>query len=115
MRRRYGYSPRGQKLVVRGETGRSQRISLLCFANVHGLVEAPFTEGTFTRAIFFQHCRQFALSGKVEISLVPTPFGLWMVLAFIATHPLSTICASLVFRYAYFLVSRIIYANLVIL
>ena len=51
MRRRYGYSPLGQKLVVRGDTGRSQRISLLCFQGVDGLLGA--TEGTFTCAVLF--------------------------------------------------------------
>ena len=77
MRRRYGYSPRGQKLVVRGDTGRSQRISLLCFQGVNGLLEAYMTKGTFTRAIFFEKMRDFALSGV--ISPYPGPRSVWIM------------------------------------
>lgn len=77
MRRRYGYSPKGQKLVVRGDTGRSHRISLLCFQGIDGLLEAYMTEGTFTRAIFFEKLRDFALSGV--ISPYPGPRSVWIM------------------------------------
>ena len=77
MRRRSGYSPRGQKLAVRGDTRRSQRISLLCFQGVDGLLEAYVTEGTFTRAIFCDKLRDFALSGS--ISQYPGPRSIWIM------------------------------------
>ena len=100
MRRRYGYSPRGQKLVIRGDAGRSQRISLLCFQGVDGLLEAYITEGTFTRQVFFEKLRDFALSGVISPCLAssrlpqaPAAFGSWMGHASTATLPSSTTCA----------------------
>ena len=77
MRRRYGYSPRGQKLVIRGDAGRSQRMPLLCFQGVDGLLEAHITEGTFTRQVFFEKLRDFALSGV--ISPAPGPRSIWIM------------------------------------
>ena len=39
MHRSHGYSPRGQKLVLSSDTMRSQRILLLCFTGVTGLLK----------------------------------------------------------------------------
>lgn len=77
MVRTRGYAPKGQRLIIKGDAGRSKRISLLCFVNVHGLVESFITEGTFTRALFFQHCREFALSGKVHV--YPGVNSIWIM------------------------------------
>ena len=72
-----GYAPRGQKLFVRGEFTRSNRVSLLCFIGVNGLLEACITNGTFTRLKFFEHCRRFAKSGKCQV--YPGIHSIWVM------------------------------------
>ena len=77
MIRTRGYSPRGQRIVVKGDVVLSKRISLLCFVNINGLQEAFMTPGTFTRQVFFKCCRSFALSGKV--SIYPGINSIWIM------------------------------------
>lgn len=68
MLRNRGYSSKGTKLICRGEFIRKPRVSCLCMIGQEGMLECSYTEGTFTRLKFFQHCKQFALrSGKVEV------------------------------------------------
>lgn len=66
MLRNKGYGIKGQRLVHSGEFVRKPRISLLCFLGQTGLQASYQTEGTFTRKIFFDYVRDFALSKKVE-------------------------------------------------
>lgn len=66
MLRNKGYGIRGQRLVHRGEFVRKPRISLLCFLGQSGMQASYQTEGTFTRKIFFNYVRDFALSAKVQ-------------------------------------------------
>ena len=46
MFRKRDLSVRGTKFLVRGEFFRKPRVSLLCFINVHGLLESFMTEAT---------------------------------------------------------------------
>lgn len=64
--RNKGYSPKGQKLILRADFKRKARISLLCFLGQDGIEETFQTDGTFTRQKFFKACKSFALSGKVQ-------------------------------------------------
>ncbi len=66
MWRKWGYALAGESIVYRGEFKRFPRVSLLCFAGVNGLLECYHTEGTFTRLKFFENCKDFAFSGKVN-------------------------------------------------
>jgi hypothetical protein len=77
MRRTRGYGPKGEKLIVRGETKRTDRISMLCYIGISGLHEATMTKGTFTRHKFFDACRKFAFSGKVGI--YPGSRSVWVM------------------------------------
>ena len=95
MRRTRGYSPKGQKLIITGESTRSPRISLLCFAGVTGMLETFMTDGTFTRHKFFECIRSYAQSGK-KSHLTPAHgvFGLWTVPGSTVIPPLPTTCPS---------------------
>lgn len=66
MLRNKGYGVRGERIYHVGEYVRKPRISLLCFLGQTGVQESFRTEGTFTRKIFFDCCRQVALGGKVQ-------------------------------------------------
>lgn len=67
MLRNKGFGARGKRLLFRGEFVRKPRESLLCFAGQDGMVEVCHTEGTFTRAKFFDYCKRFPLnSGLVQ-------------------------------------------------
>lgn len=66
MLRKKGYGVKGGRLVHTGEFVRKPRISLLCFLGQSGLQASYQTEGTFTRLIFFNYIRDFALSNKVQ-------------------------------------------------
>lgn len=65
MLRNRGYAKVGEKLIFRGEFNRKARVSLLCFLGQTGILETFQTDGTFTRARFFDCCRKFANSGLV--------------------------------------------------
>lgn len=65
MLRNRGYAKVGEKLIYRGEFNRKARVSLLCFLGQTGMKNTYLTEGTFTRAKFFECCRSFANSGEV--------------------------------------------------
>lgn len=60
--RKRGYGVRGKSLVYRGEFCRKTRISVLCFIGINGVMECYTTPGTFTRKIFAEYCRNFALT-----------------------------------------------------
>ena len=66
MMRKRGYSIKGRKVLVRGEFNRKPRVSLLCFINADGLVEAFMTEGTFNRLKFLDCLRNLIRSGKIQ-------------------------------------------------
>lgn len=65
MLRNKGYGVKGERLVHHGEFIRKPRISLLCFLGQSGIQASYQTEGTFTRKLFFDYVRDFALSKKV--------------------------------------------------
>lgn len=75
--RNKGFGPVGKRIVFRGEFIRKPRISLLCFLGQHGLLESFITDGTFTRQKFFDCCRSFALSGKVQ--KFPGYYSVWVL------------------------------------
>jgi len=78
MLRPRGYCVKGKKLLFRGEFTRKARVSMLCFLNQHGIMEAYTTEGTFDRATFMEKCSNFALkSGKVK--QYPGPGSIWIM------------------------------------
>lgn len=64
--RNKGYGMKGERLIHRGEFVRKPRISLLCFLGQSGMQSSYQTEGTFTRKIFFDCVRDFALSQNVR-------------------------------------------------
>lgn len=66
MLRNKGYGVKGERLVHRGEFVRKPRISLLCFLGQTGIKATYQTEGTFTRKIFFDNVKDFALSKNVQ-------------------------------------------------
>lgn len=66
MLRNKGYGVKGERVIHQGEFVRKPRISLLCFLGQLGLQASYQTEGTFTRKIFFDKLRDFALSKKVQ-------------------------------------------------
>lgn len=77
MLRTKGYAPVGEKLVYRGEFVRRPRCSLLSFLGYNGILETYSTDGTFTRAKFFDCVRQFVSSGKVKRH--PGQYSLWIM------------------------------------
>lgn len=77
MLRNRGYGQVGKKLIYRGEFKRRARISSLCFLNQRGIVENFQIDGTFTRKVFFDCCRRFALSGKVK--MYPGINSIWIL------------------------------------
>ncbi|XP_062557203.1 uncharacterized protein LOC134222390 [Armigeres subalbatus] len=77
MLRTKGYAPVGEKLVYRGEFVRRPRCSLLSFLGCNGILETYSTEGTFTRAKFFDCIRQFISSGKAK--QYPGQYSLWIM------------------------------------
>lgn len=78
MVRTKGYSIKGQKLVAHGEFVRKPRVSCLCMIGQQGMVECCYTEGTFTRLKFFEHCRQFALYSK-KVEIYPGTHSIWIM------------------------------------
>mmetsp|Transcript_20409 Transcript_20409/g.18547 ORF Transcript_20409/g.18547 Transcript_20409/m.18547 type:complete len:356 (+) Transcript_20409:39-1106(+) len=77
MFRKRGYAIKGKRIIFRGEFTRSERCSLLCFLGVDGLQQVYSTEGTFDRLKFISYCRDFALSGKVQ--LYPGINSVWIM------------------------------------
>lgn len=78
MLRTRGYSVKGKKLICKGEFIRKPRVSCLCMIGQDGMLECSYTEGTFTRMIFFQHCKQFALRSK-HIETYPGYHSIWIL------------------------------------
>lgn len=64
--RDHGYAPKGEKLIYRGQFVRKPRLSCLAFLQQDGLSECYESEGTFNRLKFFDCCRNYAKSGKVQ-------------------------------------------------
>ncbi len=75
--RTHGYSPKGAQVAIRGEYRRLPRVSLLTFINVWGVKEIFMTEGTFTNMKFAQACRNFFLSGEVDV--YPGRCSIWIM------------------------------------
>lgn len=72
-----GYGIVGKKLIFRGEFNRKPRMSLLCFLGQEGILETFQTEGTFTRQIFFDCCKDFALGGICRV--YPGYHSVWIL------------------------------------
>jgi transposase len=66
MLRRRGWFLRGSYPFVREVFKRSERISMLAFLGVSGLVGIYNTEGTFDRSIYFAFIRELISSGEIE-------------------------------------------------
>lgn len=75
--RKKGYGVVGKKLIFRGEFNRKPRMSLLCFLGQEGILETFQTEGTFSRQIFFDCLKNFALSGICRI--YPGHHSVWIL------------------------------------
>ncbi|XP_053698968.1 uncharacterized protein LOC128745932 [Sabethes cyaneus] len=78
MLRRKGYGVIGQKVVYRGEFCRKPRVSFLCFLGMSGILDSFWTQGTFTRAKFFECCRDFALHNK-QVQRYPGFHSIWIM------------------------------------
>lgn len=78
MLRNRGYGVKGEKLVFRGEFVRRPRVSFLCFLGQNGMLDSFETEGTFTRKIFFECCRSFALRNK-KVYRYPGANSVWIL------------------------------------
>lgn len=75
--RKKGWSLKGKRLIRTTEFQRGTRNSLLCFLGQQGIQEAFDTDGTFTRKIFFDCCRRFVRSGKVQ--RYPGRHSIWIL------------------------------------
>ncbi|XP_062711050.1 uncharacterized protein LOC134289068 [Aedes albopictus] len=73
-----GYGAKGKRIVYRGEFVRRPRASFLCFLGLHGILDTFETEGTFTRKIFFDCCRDFALKNK-NVHRYPGYNSVWIM------------------------------------
>eukprot|EP00734_Pompholyxophrys_sp_LG126_P000366 Pompholyxophrys_sp_v1_NODE_136_length_1649_cov_15.867001.p1 type:complete len:346 gc:universal NODE_136_length_1649_cov_15.867001:504-1541(+) len=66
MLRKHGWFLRGQRPVIKSCFQRGQRISILAFLGVDGIVENYETSGTFDHLTFFDCCKSLLDSGKVQ-------------------------------------------------
>lgn len=78
MLRNRGYGVKGERLVFRGEFVRRPRVSFLCFLGQNGMLDSFETEGTFTRKLFFECCRSFALQSK-QVLQYPGANSVWIL------------------------------------
>lgn len=69
--RKRGYGVKGQRLLHRGEFGRSIRSSIMCFIGAEGLLNVYETEGTFDRNKFVEYSRRFALDKVSKVKQYP--------------------------------------------
>ncbi|XP_065090135.1 uncharacterized protein LOC135711267 [Ochlerotatus camptorhynchus] len=76
--RNRGYGIKGKRLVFRGEFVRHPRASFLCFLGLHGVLDCFETEGTLTRKIFFECCREFALKNN-KVLQYPGKNSVWIM------------------------------------
>lgn len=76
--RNRGYGAKGKRLFFRGEFVRRPRASFLCFLGLHGILDSFETEGTFTRKIFFDCCREFALRND-KVNRYPGYNSVWIM------------------------------------
>ncbi|XP_062550474.1 uncharacterized protein LOC134215270 [Armigeres subalbatus] len=76
--RNTGYGPKGKRLVYRGEFVRRPRASYLCFLGMNGVLDTFETEGTFTRQIYFDCCREFALKNE-KVQRYPGYNSVWIM------------------------------------
>lgn len=73
-----GYGVKGKRLVYHGEFVRRPRASFLCFLGLNGVLDSFETEGTFTRKIFFDCCREFALKNN-RVNRYPGYNSVWIM------------------------------------
>ncbi|XP_039452632.2 uncharacterized protein LOC120431592 [Culex pipiens pallens] len=73
-----GYGVRGERLIFHGEFVRRPRASFLCFLGLDGMLDSFETEGTFTRKIFFEACRSFALKHP-QVQRYPGFNSVWIM------------------------------------
>jgi transposase len=66
MLRKRGWFLTGSKPVFRTLFRRGNRLSILSFLGVDGLLETYHTKGTFDRLTFFESCKHLLDSGKVQ-------------------------------------------------
>lgn len=78
MLRTRGYAAKGKTLVCKGEFVRKARVSCLCMIGQKGMLECSFTEGTFTRLTYFEHCKQFALKSRL-VETYPGYHSIWIL------------------------------------
>lgn len=79
MIRKKGYRTKGERLLYRGEFGRSARSSCLCFLGSEGVINLYETEGTFDRQKFVEYCRRFALDNQSKITQYPGRHSVWIL------------------------------------
>lgn len=79
MIRKKGYGRKGNRLLYRGEFGRSIRSSCLSFIGSTGILEVYETEGTFDRNKFVEYCRRFALSRQSKVEQYPGRHSVWIM------------------------------------
>ena len=60
-----GYFVRNRDAIIHGHFSRRERVSLLAFCNINGLVEVIKTEGTFSRYEFIDGIRTLINNGKI--------------------------------------------------
>lgn len=76
--RNRGYGIKGERLIFRSEFVRRPRVSFLCFLGLDGVLDSFETEGTFTRKIFFNCCREFALKNN-KVLQYPGKNSVWVM------------------------------------
>lgn len=79
MLRKRGFGIKGQRLVYRGDFGRTKRTSLLCFIGINGLLNVYETEGTFDRNKFVDCCTRFATDSDSNIKQYPGSGSIWVM------------------------------------
>jgi transposase len=77
MVRKRGWFKRGEIPIARGSNGRTERISILSFIGVSGLLDTDSVDATFTRIEFFNSIVSFLDKGIVEP--YPGKNSLWIM------------------------------------
>ena len=77
MFKKKGFFRKGEDPIYFGVFRRSERISILSFADISGFVSTYETEGTFTRKIFFDKIQLMVNTGLV--SRYPGPRSIWIL------------------------------------
>lgn len=74
--RKRGYGVKGERLLHRGEFGRS---SVLCFIGARGVLYVYTTEGTFDRSKFLEYCKRFAMNKGTIVKQYPGQYSIWIM------------------------------------